>query len=168
MAPDAGRPASLSPDHQLTDFSSGAEELDRWLRDRSRANEQAGASRTFVTCHGRRVVGYDSISAFSLQRSSASGRARRNMPDPIPAVLLGRLAVDQSSHGVGLGSVLLRDAMRRTIELADQLGIKLLVAQALDRRAADFYLERGFEASTTDPLLVFVLVSDLRTVLADE
>ena len=157
----AAQPEPLAARHDVGSFASGNDELDSWLAERARPNEQAGASRTFVICDGPRVVGYYSLSAFSLQRSVATGRARRNMPDPLPAVLLGRLAVGRTHQHQGIGGVLLRDAMRRTVLLAEEVGVRLLVAQALDQRAADYYIARGFEPSTTDPLLVFILVKDL-------
>lgn len=142
-------------------FDSGTAELDDWLRRRALANELAGASRTFVVCEGDRVAGYYSLSAFCLERSAVGGRVRRNMPEPIPAVLLGRLAVDRRDQGAGLGSALLADAMRRTEAVAGQLGVRVLAVQAIDDAAKRFYEHRGFEPTRTDPMLLVVLVADI-------
>jgi len=87
-------PIPLAPEHDLDSFDSGVPALDQWLKRRARRNEAEGASRTFVTCIGHRVVGYYSLSASSVLHAIATGRTRRNMPDPVPVVLLGRLAVD--------------------------------------------------------------------------
>src|ERR1700680_1171751 len=88
-------PEPLSPDHLLADFDSGEVSLDEWLRQRARTNEAAGGSRTFVATVERRAIGYYSIAASAVLHRIAVGNLRRNMPDPVPVVLLGRLAVDR-------------------------------------------------------------------------
>ena len=101
-------PAPLAPHHELEGSESGVAALDDWLKRRARRNEAEGASRTFVVCAGRRVVGYYSLAAGSILHVEATGKVRRNMPDPVPALLLGRLAVDRTWHGKGLGGDLLQ------------------------------------------------------------
>ncbi|MCZ8150135.1 MAG: GNAT family N-acetyltransferase, partial [Roseomonas sp.] len=115
-------PSPIADHHDLSLFSSGEASLDDWLRRRALANQVSGASRTFVVCRGDVVVGYYCLSAGAVAVAAASGRVRRNMPDPIPVAVLGRLAVDSSLHGQGLGRGLLRDAIRRTLQASEVLG----------------------------------------------
>src|SRR5690349_25573 len=114
MAP-LSPPVLLSDDHTLESFSSGELSLDEWLRRRARPNQVSGASRTYVVCEGTRVVGYYALASGAIVQAEAPGRFRRNMPDPIPVVILGRLAVDQSQQGRGLGRALFRDAAQRVL-----------------------------------------------------
>jgi GNAT superfamily N-acetyltransferase len=116
-------PETLAQHHDLDPFDCGIPVLDEWLKRRARRNETEGASRTFVISDGPRVVGYYSLAAASILHSEATGRVRRNMPDPVPALLLGRLAVDRNWHGRGMGSDLLSDAVLRAIGAADLIGI---------------------------------------------
>ena len=107
MTPDEralSAPAPLAIEHDLEQFSSGTPPLDDWLKRRARQNEVGGASRTYVIAEGRRVVGYYSLAAGSVLHEAATGRVRRNMPDPVPAALVGRLGIDQGWQGRGLGS----------------------------------------------------------------
>jgi GNAT superfamily N-acetyltransferase len=116
-------PAPLAAEHDLEQFSSGTPPLDEWLKRRARQNEAGGASRTYVIADGRRIVGYYSLAAGSVLHTAATGRVRRNMPDPVPAALLGRLAIDKAWQGRGLGSALLRDAVLRVIGAAGTIGV---------------------------------------------
>jgi GNAT superfamily N-acetyltransferase len=122
-------PAPLAAEHELDPFNSGTPPLDDWLKRRARQNEAGGALRTYVVAEGRRVVGYYSLAAGSVLHTEATGRVRCNMPDPVPAALLGRLAVDQSWQGRGRGAALLRDAVLRVVGAAGTtLGTKCLDA----------------------------------------
>ena len=114
-------PEPLAEHHELDSFASGEPALDDWLRRRARANQSSGASRTYVVCEGKRVAGYYALASGAI--SQVPGRFRRNMPDPIPVVLLARLAVDRSRQGHGLGRALFRDAARRVAQAADTIGI---------------------------------------------
>ena len=106
-----GPPEKLSAEHNLSMFDSGEPVLDDWLRRRALNNEVSGASRTYVVCVGRKVVGYYALSAGAIAHTHAPGRIKRNMPGPIiPVVVLGRLAVDNAAQGKGVGTGLLRDA----------------------------------------------------------
>src|ERR1700731_3342070 len=111
-------PEKLRADHDLSGFDCGEPSLDDWLRRRALNNEASGASRTYVVCAGRKVVGYYTLAAGAIAHTHAPGRIRRNMPNPIPVVILGRLAVDKTSHGKGVGTGLLRDAVLRTLQAA--------------------------------------------------
>ena len=161
-------PEPLGAHHDRSYFDSGTPELDDWLRHRAQLNEASGASRTYVACTDDTiVVGFYALSAFALHRSTVAGRIRRNMPEPIPAILLGRLAVDHRYQQIGLGSALLRDAMRRVLATARAVGVRVLVAQAIDEAAKRFYMQRGFDATATDPMLLVVLVDTLGASLAE-
>ena len=112
------------------------------------------------------MVGYYALASASIQHRDLSGRYRRNMPDPVPAILLSRLAVDRSVQGSGLGKALLRDAMARTVAAAGIIGVRALLVHALSERARAFYLQFDFEPSPTDPLHLLLLVKDIRAAVA--
>jgi predicted N-acetyltransferase YhbS len=130
-------------------------------------NESAGASRTFVTSPvGESIIaGYYSIAAGSVDHDSVTGRLRRNMPRPIPAVVLGRLAVDERYQGHGLGSSLVRDAVVRSVAAAAQIGIRAMLVHALNEKAAEFYERLGFTRFPSDSLTCAVPIKDLRRTL---
>src|SRR5260370_31460589 len=94
-AQDITAPEHLTAAHDLSAFDSGVPDLDDWLRKRALANEETGASRTYVVCAGGRVVGYYALATGGVAQARAPGRVRRNMPDPVPVMILGRLAVDR-------------------------------------------------------------------------
>ena len=115
-------PSPLTDRQELAAFSSGDDTLDDWLRRRARANQASGASRTYVLCRERRAVGYYALASGALALACGPGSFRRNMPDPIPVVVLGRLAVDRSEQGRGLGRALFQDAALRTLHAAETIG----------------------------------------------
>jgi len=117
-------PVPLSDRHQTEQFSCGVESLDAWLKRRALKNQLQGASRTYVVCQGDRVMAYYAIASGVVTCNEATGRLRRNMPDPIPVVVLGRLGVDRSVHGQGLGRALVRDAAMRILQASDVIGIR--------------------------------------------
>lgn len=147
-------PAPLSARHRVEDFSCGVQTLDEWLIRRAWNNQRTGASRTYVVTAASQVVGYYCLASGALALSEAPGGLRRNMPDPIPMAILGRLAVDLSWRGRGMGVALLRDAVERTLAASDILGIRGLLVHALSPGAADFYARHGFVASPTNPLML--------------
>ncbi|HEX3983905.1 MAG TPA: GNAT family N-acetyltransferase [Acidisoma sp.] len=158
-------PQPLSDLHDLTEFLSGVASLDDWLKRRARANQVSGASRTFVVTDGQRVVGYYALASGAISAASVPGKFRRNMPDPIPIVLLGRLAVDRSHQGHGLGRALFRDCAMRVAYAADFIGIRGLVVHAISDEAKAFYLALGFEASPAEPMTLMVTLNDVRSLL---
>ncbi|MES0002823.1 GNAT family N-acetyltransferase [Mesorhizobium sp. M0051] len=159
-------PVPLADHHELSEFLSGIPSLDDWLKKRALTNQAGGASRTYVTCDGNRVVGYYAIASGGVKMVEAPGRFRRNMPDPIPVAVLGRLAVDQAHHGRGIGRALMRDAGLRILQAADILGIRGLLVHAISEDARAFYLAVGFEPSPVEPLTLMVTLADLNQSLS--
>jgi len=145
-------PALLSAEHLVDGFTSGTPSLDDWLKRRARANQISGASRTYVVSEGGRVVGYYCLASGALALNYAPGGIKGNMPDPIPMAILGRLAVDQTWQGHGLGAALLRDAVERTQAASAILGIRGLLVHALSDEAKAFYEHHGFVASPSRPM----------------
>ena len=153
---------TLLTEHHVTDgFSCGVESLDNWLKRRSLKNQTQGASRTYVVCNDTRVVAYYALASGALTTTQATGRFRRNMPDPIPVVVLCRLGVDQSLHGNGFGRSLVRDAGMRVMQAADSIGIRGMTVQALSDEARAFYEKVGFDPSPLDPHLLMITLNDL-------
>lgn len=168
MSDGFGRPQPITEADDVGGFDCGNEVLNRWLRERALTNERRGATRTFVTTRGGQVVGYYSLAVSGIDRRAATGRVRRNMPEPVPAMLLARLAVHVVAQGGGLGRNLLRDAMLRTLQAADIAGIRILLVHAIDERAKEWYRQFDFEASPTDPLQLMLVLDDLRAHLEPE
>lgn len=155
----------LTAEHRVQGFESGEAELDEWLVQRGWRNQLAGFSRTYVTTDGDRVVGYQSVSAFTVLRADATGRARRQAPKQIPAILLGRLAVDLEAQGSGIGAGLLRHAMELTVAASDTVGVRMLVVTALHPGAAAFYERFGLSRSPTNPLDLMITVADIKAAM---
>lgn len=160
-------PCLLSAEHDLSAFDCGEPTLNEWLRRRAPQNQASGASRTFVCCEGNAVVGYYALAASAVAPAAAPGRFRRNMPDPIPVVVLARLAVAASHHGQGLGRALFQDAARRALYAADAIGVRGLIVHALSDAARAFYLQLGLEPSPLDSMTLMTTFTDLRAALGD-
>lgn len=163
--PGLRAPEPLAADHDIDAFVSGVAALDEWLRRRARRNETEGASRTFVACAGRRVVGYYSLSAGSVFQRVATGQVRRNMPDPVPAILLGRLAVDRNWQGRGLGADLLHHAVIRVTVAAQTIGVKALFVHAISDEAKAFYVRHGFKESPVEANTLMVTIDEAKLSL---
>lgn len=160
-------PALLADRHQLADFDSGEESLDTWLKKRALPNQFAGASRTFVACDGLRVAGFYALNSGAVTARNVPGRFRRNMPEPIPVVLLGRMAVDKRWQGAGLGRSLFRDAVMRVAQAAETIGIRGILVHALTEKARSFYLRVGFTECPHDRMTLVVTLQDVQTALAE-
>lgn len=158
-------PDPLMPSHELTAFDSGVQSLDQWLYRYALKNQVSGASRTFVACNANRVLAYYALASSAVAVETATGRFRRNMPDPIPVVVLGRLAVDKSLQGQGIGRALVRDAALRVLQAAETIGIRGMLVHALSDDAAAFYRQVGFEPSPLDPLVLLATLADLKASL---
>lgn len=155
------RPEPLADGHDLSEFSSGAASLDDWLRRRARANQVSVASRTFVIAEDGKVIGYYALASGAIAVTSTVGRFRRNMPDPIPVVVLGRLAIDRSQQGRGLGRALFRDCALRVAQAADTIGIRGIVVHAISEEAKAFYQALGFDPSPAEPMTLMVTLADI-------
>ena len=158
-------PALLAEHHDLSSFNSGEASLDEWLQKRALANQVSGASRTFVICEENRVVGYYALASGAVTVASVPGKFKRNMPNPIPVVLLGRLAIDQTRQGQGIGRALFRDAALRVLHAADAIGIRGIVVHAISDDARKFYLALGFVECPGEPLVLVVTLQDLQAAL---
>lgn len=160
-------PVALEPGHAVSDFSSGSDTLDDWLKRRALRNEETGASRTYVVCAGAQVVAFYCLAAGSVALATAPGRVRRNMPDPIPVMVIGRLAVHSACQGRGLGLDLLRDAVLRVRQAARIVGIRAILVHALSEDAARFYRKAGFRPSPLDPMTLMITLADADAALAE-
>ena len=158
-------PEPLADTHELAEFFSGVPSLDDWLKRRARANQVSGATRTFVVAEGRRVIAHYAVASGAISLGGALGRFRRNMPDPIPIALLGRLAIDRAWQGRGLGRALFRDCAARITHAADSIGIRGIVVHAISEQAKTFYLALGFEPSPLDPMTLMVTLGDVQAIL---
>jgi GNAT superfamily N-acetyltransferase len=154
-------PAPLADHHQFAAFNSGVPALDDWLKRRARANQASGASRSFVICADPSVVGYYALASGGVSTAVSPGRFRRNMPEPIPVAVLGRLAVDQTYHGQGIGRALFRDCALRVMQAAEIIGIRGILVHAISDEAKAFYLALGLSESPLEPMTLMVTLADL-------
>lgn len=161
-------PQPITADHDLSQFDSGRLVLDDWLRQRATKNENSGASRTYVVCEENVVVGYYCLATGSVECNQAPGKIKRNMPDPIPIMLMGRLAINKTQQGQGLGRALLKDALLRTLKAAEIAGIRAFLVHALDEEAANFYRNNGFLVSPIDSLVLMVPLETIRNGFAQQ
>lgn len=158
-------PELLAAHHETAAFTCGEAMLDDWLRRRALANQVSGVSRSYVITNEAAIVGYYTLAAGAIALAEAPGRLRRNMPDPIPMVVLGRLAIDRSHQGFGLGRALLRDAVRRTCGAADTIGIRGMLVHALSPAAKRFYESCGFLESPNNPMTLVIALKDASAAL---
>ncbi len=161
-------PEKLSSEHDLLQFRCGEPALDDWLRRRALQNEKGGASRTYVACVGKRVVGYYALAVGAVAHLEAPGRVRRNMPDPVPVMVIGRLAVEETVQGRSVGPALLKDAVLRTLQAAEIAGIRAILVHAISERAKRFYEKWGFIASPVEPMTLMITVAEAREAMQDK
>jgi len=160
-------PVPISTAHELDAFDSGVISLNDWLKKKALKNQATGASRCFVLCDEKKVIGYYSLSAGAINRQFAPKLMQRNMPEPLPIVLLGRLAIDKNYHNQGLGAALLRDAMLRIVSSDPHIGIFAIVVHALSEQAKRFYLSRGFVESPLQPMTLMMTLKTIRSILLE-
>lgn len=160
-------PQPLADHHQCTEFDSGEPSLDDWLKRRAATNQASGSSRTYVVCEGDAVIGYYCLAAGAIGHAQAPSRARRNRPDPIPVLVLGRLAIHRAHHQKGIGTALLADAIRRALQAADIAGVAALLVHALSEPARRFYLSRGFIESPIDPMTLCLMLATVAQALRE-
>lgn len=155
-------PEPLVTRHNIDAFDSGVSSLDDWLKRRATQNHASGASRTFVVCDNNTVVVYYALASSAIAPAATPGRFRRNMPDPIPVVVLARLAIYRSHQSKGLGRALFQDAARRVIHAAETIGIRGLLVHAMSEEAKAFYLRLVLELSPIEPMTLMTTIADLR------
>ncbi len=152
-------PALLTQDHQVHAFDCGEAVLDEWLKRRALANNISGASRTFVVADDyHEVMGYYALAAGAVTHQESNRTIRQNMPDPIPVMVLARLAVDIRAKGMKLGAALLRDALQRCIQVSQNAGVRALLVHALNDKARQFYEHYGFKAAPTHPMTLMLSI----------
>jgi GNAT superfamily N-acetyltransferase len=150
-------PQPLAADHRTEGFSCGEASLDEWLRRRALVNQTTGASRTFVVTDDQgQVLAYYALAAGAVSHQESPGSIRRNMPEPIPVMVLARLAVDQRLQGRQVGGALLKDALRRAAAVAQNVGVRALLVHALNEDARQFYIHYGFVASPVNPMTLML------------
>lgn len=158
-------PVPITAAHDLTGFDCGEPSLDEWLRRRAIRNQATGASRCFVVAVGKAVIGYYTLSAGVIERAAVPGRIRRQTPDPLPVLLLGRLAVDRRWHNRGIGQGMLRDALLRAVAVSAEAGVFAALVHALSESASQFYRSRGFVESPLQPMTLFMTLATVRLIL---
>ena len=158
-------PQHLTSEHDVSAFDCTVPELNDWLKRRALQNEGSRASWTFVVIGDGRVVGYYALATGAVAHAEATGKVRRNMPEPIPVMVLVRLAVGRAHQGTGLGSALLRDALLRTLTVAETVGIRAILLLAISEEAKRFYLHHGFAESPVDPLTMMITLADVEKAI---
>ena len=159
-------PAPLGVEHLLEDFDCGKASLDDWLVRHARQAQASGSAKTFVVADDRRVAGYFSLAVGQVDSVDAPERIRKGMgPYPIPVVMLARLAVDHAYRGEGIGVGMLQDAIRRTLLIAEQAGIRAMLTHPIDVDADAFYRRFGFVSSPVREGQLLLLLKDARRVL---
>jgi GNAT superfamily N-acetyltransferase len=157
-------PQPLAAHHTLTEFDCGQVALNTWLQRRAMANQSSGASRTFVVADPEhRVFGYYAIAAGAVSHADATTATRRNMPDPVPVMVLARLAVDVRTQGLKLGAGLLQDAVRRVLVVSENAGVRALLVHAIDERAKQFYEHYGFQVSPVHPMTLMLRLANSKS-----
>ena len=153
-------PEPLLASHEFKEFDCGNKVLNRWLIQQALKNEHSGGSRTYVVCNDRKVIGYYAIATGSVEHAGLPGKLRRNMPDPISVLVLGRLAVDINWQSKHIGRGLLKDAILRACMIAQQVGVSALLVHCLSKQAKTYYLQHGFIESDSAPMTVLLRLKD--------
>jgi len=153
-------PEKLRAEHDFSEFDCGEPSLDDWLRRRALPKEESGPSRTYVVCAGQEVVGYYALAVGAVAHAEASSHVKRNMPDPVPVTIIGRLTVHKDYHGKKIGPGLLRDAVLRTLQAAGIAGVRAILVHAISERARKFYEDSGFTPSPMDPMTLMITVAE--------
>ncbi len=152
--------------HEVDTFDCGKEELNRFLKQFALINQQAESSQTYVACQAKQVVAYYSLTVGSILHPDVPERIKKGLPKyPVPVMILARLAVDSQFHGQGLGKALLKNALQRTAQAADIAGIRALLVHAKDKEAKDFYQYFNFDASPTNPYLLFLIMKEIKRLV---
>ena len=162
-------PSLLSDAHNVNDFDCDEPSLNEWLKKRASKNNASDASRCFVISNdSNKVIGFYSLCAGAINRESAPKTMRRNMPESLPVLILGRLAIDKNYHNKGLGSALLRDAMIRSVSIAQNAGVFAILIHSLSDNAKQFYISRGFVESPIQAMTLFMTLATVRSIFIKE
>lgn len=160
-------PEPLDGHHRLESFVCREQVLTDWLREHARSNEAHDSARTYVVATANHVViGYYCLSGFSVARTRATSRLGSNQPDPLPGVLIGRLAVDQRFEGLGIGEAMIADALARTASVAETIGTRAIFVDALNESAARYWQRHGFRPLRDSPLTLYMRMDDVRATVA--
>lgn len=155
----------LQRTHAVEEFTCGQPELDRFLTRHALQAQRMNSSQSYVGLSNQTVIGYYTIVAGEVRHANAPERVVKGMPrHPIPLLVLARLAVHSEWQGRGIGAGLLLDALGRTLQVADIVGVRSLAVHAKDSSAAEFYRHFGFVPSPTDDRHLFMLIKDIRAV----
>ena len=160
-----GAPGPIADTLDFKSFDCGDPALNDWLQRRAIKKDSSGASRTFVVCEDNAVIGYYSLAVGAIARDETSGKVHRNMPDPVPVMVLGRLTVDADWQGKGIGIGMLKDAIQRTIIVSEQAGIRALLVHALTDKARSFYQHWGFHESPTNDMTLMITLDEARKAM---
>lgn len=156
-------PESLSAQHRLEGFDCGKPALNDWLLRYARQAQGSGSAKTFVVADDDRVAGYFSLAVGQIDTLEAPERIRKGMVQyPVPVVVLARLAVSRQDQGRGIGFGMLQGAIRRTLLIAEQAGIRAMLTHPIDEEAARFYTRFGFIASPLREQQLLLLLKDAR------
>ncbi len=156
-------PLPLDANHQLEEFDCARPALNTWLLHHARQAHSSGSARTFAVCDGSRVAGYFSLTVGQIDTLEAPEPVRRGMGQhPIPVIILARLAVDIAYQGRGIGFGMLQDAIRRTLKIAEQAGIRALLTHPIDAEAEVYYRRFGFESTPVRERQLILLLKDAR------
>jgi predicted N-acetyltransferase YhbS len=158
-------PTALTDSHEVSGFDCGNNVLNDWLIKRALKNQYNNASRSFVVCQEQRVIGYYALANGSVERLDAPKSIARNMPEPIPVVVLGRLAVALRAQREGLGAALLKDALLRSLAVSKNIGIRAVLVHAISEDAKRFYLSYGFQVSPIDSMTLMLPIRKIETLL---
>jgi predicted N-acetyltransferase YhbS len=161
-----GPPEPLAARHRSDTFDCGKSALNLWLVRHARQAQTSGSAKTFVASDEDCIAGYYSLTVGQVDTMDAPDRVRQGMGQyPIPVVILARLAVSLTYQGKGIGLALLRDAIRRTLAIAEQAGIRALLTHPIDDDAAHFYARFGFMPSPLREEQWLLLLKDARRMI---
>jgi len=157
---------AISSSHDRKNFSCGTPALDSYIRQQARQDIKRRISRVFVARsheHPLTILGYYTLSSLSIALDALPGEIARKLPrHPIPAVLLGRLAVDENARGTGIGKMLLMDAITRTLTVSSEIAIYAMVVDAIDAKAQTFYQQYGFLPLSQDSRRLFLPLKSIQ------
>ncbi|CAM4504141.1 MAG: hypothetical protein LEGION0403_FIIPPAGN_01889 [Legionella sp.] len=162
-------PEALNKDHDLIGFNSNYTELDDWLKKYAFQAKASDSASTFIVADNNLVVGFYSLTVGQVDIDEASERIKKGMGKyPIPVVILARLAVHHAYQGKGIGKGMLKDAILRTFQIAEQGGVRALLVHAIDEKANAFYKRFGFESSPIRENQLLLLLKDGKKIISEK